>query len=105
MRNTDILEKVLLKMNHTFTSNEFCKCAKDMGYSQSLINKGNVSKFLHENTLRHHNSKRFWTKKLKTHLVTRVYENDNTENIRQAIQLLKENGYKVLKANIKYIEI
>lgn len=86
------LIKTLNEMNNTFSSNEFSEKAKKNGVSQYEINNGIIASFLHDNSIQL--TRRLWEKKDTNHLA-----------IIKAIELLKQNGYKVFKSVTDYVEV
>ncbi len=95
----DILIKTLETMPNSFTSNEFCKCARKKGYPKNLVVNGFCLKFLLQHAVRASESKRMWTK------MNQKIHTTNENEIQQAIALLKSNGYKVMKPISDWAEV
>jgi hypothetical protein len=95
----EILKKTLSEMSSTFSSNEFSKQAQKNGLSKREINNGVIASFLHRNAVQLE-TRRMWRKKdgLSS-------EKEKSDKIKEAIDLLKSNGYKVLKPVIDWVEI
>lgn len=96
-----ILQKALLEMSATFSSNEFAEKAKQLGYPDKLIKSGKLGQFLHRTCLQSPDSKRIWykTQKANTEL---DFENDS---LTKAIAIIKANGYRIMKQVTDWKEI
>ena len=100
MGTNPILHKTLSEMNYVFSSNEFSKLARHYGISNHLVHSGALSSFLHKNA-RQMESRRMWTK-----INSQTKKSDNhIDNINDAISLLKQNGYKIMKPINDWIEL
>lgn len=95
-----LLEKTLNEMDVYFTSNEFSRVAKINGISQEQIDNGILADFLHKNAIQLSNSNRRWVKKDK-----RTLKTDYKDKIDDAINFLKEKGYKVMKPVTDFVEV
>jgi len=95
----DILKKTLDEMNYSFSSNEFSKKARKNGLSKREVDNGVIALFLHRNAIQGE-TRRMWRKHngLKS-------DKDKSDKIMEAIDLLKSNGYKILKPVSDWIEI
>lgn len=94
----EILTKTLNEMSYVFSSNEFSKRAKKNGLLQTLINGGALSSFLHNNAIQD-GSRRMWRKKNDL-----IFEKSKSEQIADAIKLLKSEGFKIMKPVNDWIE-
>jgi hypothetical protein len=100
MGTNPILHKTLSEMNYVFSSNEFSKLARHYGISNHLVHSGALSSFLHKNA-RQMESRRMWTK-----LNGQIHHKEqSTDKITDAISLLKQNGYKIMKPINDWIEL
>ena len=97
MKNKEILEKTLNQMDIVFSSNEFSEKAKKNGINQFQINNGIIADFLHKNAIQG-DTKRMWEK-------INFNNYQKSDEIMTAINLLKSNGYKILKPVSDWIEI
>lgn len=95
----DILKKTLEEMNFSFSSNEFSKKAQKNGLSKQDINNGAIALFLHRNAVQGE-TKRMWRKR---NGLTGFKE--KSDSIMEAIDLLKSNGYTILKQITDWIEV
>ncbi|HRH85043.1 MAG TPA: hypothetical protein PK210_12465 [Bacteroidia bacterium] len=95
----EILKKTLSEMNFTFSSNEFSKKAKKNGLSKREIDNGVIALFLHRNAVQGE-TRRMWRK--HNGLTSDKHKSDK---IMDAIDLLKTNGYKILKPVSDWIEL
>ena len=94
------LQEVLEAMEETFSSNEFCDLARELGFSEVKIAHGHVGKFLHDNC-EQNGSRRSWKKiDIKPKNLFSI-----ESEIQKAIALLKENGYRVLKVRQEWEEL
>jgi hypothetical protein len=100
MENREILEKTFKEMSYVFSSNEFSKLARHYGISNHLVHRGVLSSFLHCNA-RQMESRRMWTK-LNGQI---PYKEQSTDKLSDAISLLKQNGYKIMKPINDWIEL
>jgi hypothetical protein len=94
-----ILFKTLNEMTFIFSSNSFSNRAKKNGLTKQQINNGAISHFLHLNAIRD-GSRRMWKK--KNYLTD---QQPISEKIKEAIELLKSHGYKIMKPINDWIEI
>jgi len=90
----DILKKTLAEMKSVFSSNEFSKKAKKNGLSEKEIANGAIALFLHQNAIQM-DSRRMWKKD----------NNVQSNNLLEAIALVKSHGYKVLKCVHEWVEV
>lgn len=95
-----LLEKTLNEMDVYFTSNEFSRVAKINGITQEQIDNGILADFLHKNAIQLSNSNRRWVKKDK-----RTLKPDYKDKLEDAINFLKEKGYKVMKPVTDFVEV
>jgi hypothetical protein len=100
MGTNQILHKTLSEMNYVFSSNEFSKLARNYGISNHLVHSGVLSSFLHRNA-KQMESRRMWTKLNGQ----KDYKQESTDKISDAISLLKQNGYKIMKPINDWIEL
>lgn len=96
----DILKKTLDEMKFYFSSNEFSKKARKNGLSKQQVNNGAIAFFLHRNAVQGE-TRRMWRKHNKG--LTPNYE--LSDKIMEAIDLLKANGYKIMKPVSDWIEV
>ncbi len=99
----EILLRTLSKMGTIFSSNEFSSKAQKLGLSKRAISNGVAANFLHKNAIQL-NTKRMWRKR------NQVNENDilkreKSNEIAYAIDLLKANGYKILKQVSEWVDV
>jgi hypothetical protein len=87
---TQIAQTTLETMPSKFTSKFFCKEARRYGLHDSWINNGNANKFLSENCTKV--KERTWVKSKKSEPIL-----ERGQMITDAINLLKSEGYKILK--------
>jgi hypothetical protein len=100
MGTNEILHKTLSEMNYVFSSNEFSKLARHYGISNHLVHRGVLASFLHRNA-RQMESRRMWTK-----LDGQIHHKEqSTDKLSDAISLLKQNGYKIMKPINDWIEL
>lgn len=97
------LRFTLNQMPDEFTSNQFSERAKANGVTQREVNNGILSAFLHTFAVQG-NTRRTWRKTLNKTIFTKAISSqqqhlcDNkAERIKEAILLLKEEGYKVMR--------
>lgn len=95
-----ILDKTLERMNEVFSSNAFSEQAKKFGLTNFEINNGVIATYLHNHCVQL-NSKRMWRKKTNKSYMSD--EKSIEKQITEAIKLLKNNGYRVLKS--EWVEI
>jgi hypothetical protein len=95
----EILKKTLSEMNFSFSSNEFSKRAKKNGLSKMEIANGAIAMFLHRNAVQGE-TRRMWRKHNGI-----LLETPKTDQIMEAIALLKSQGYKVLKPVSDWVEL
>jgi len=100
MGTNEILHKTLSEMNYVFSSNEFSKLARHYGISNDLVHRGVLASFLHRNA-RQMESRRMWTK-LNGQI---PHKEQSTDKLSDAISLLKQNGYKIMKPINDWIEL
>lgn len=86
-------------MSSTFSSNEFSKQAQKNGLSKKEINNGAIALFLHQNAVQLE-TRRMWRKRSDL-----TSDNQKSDRIKEAIDLLKSNGYKILKPVTDWVEI
>ncbi len=91
---SEIMKKTLGEMKSVFSSNEFSKKAKKNGLSAKEISNGVIALFLHQNAIQM-DSRRMWKKD----------NNVQSNNLLEAIQLLKSHGYKVMKPVNEWVEV
>lgn len=96
----NILDKTFNEMNYTFSSNEFSRKAKKYGINQFQINSGLLASYLHQNAKQLH-SKRMWVK----NNISNFDNKNDSLSIDEAINILKKNGYKVMKPINEWVEI
>lgn len=91
-----ILDKTLSQMENVFSSNEFAKQSIKNGYTKRQIDAGYMLIYLRANA-NQYGSKRMW---IKNHAPQIKFD-----PIQDAIELLKNNGYKVMKPVSEWIEL
>ena len=97
----EILFKTLNRMNTDFSSNEFISTAKKIGLSKRSVAKGAVANFLHVNAVQGE-TRRMWTKNNQTN---ETFKREKSDEIMYAIDLLKSNGYKILKQVSDWVDV
>ena len=95
----EILKKTLSEMNFTFSSNEFSKKAQKNGLSKQEVNNGVIALFLHRNAVQGE-TRRMWRKHNGL-----TSDKQKSDKIMEAIDLLKSNGYKILKPVSDWVEL
>jgi hypothetical protein len=98
MTNEQILEAAFAQMPNEFTSNEFTKKLRKNKYDNRWIANHDNVKYLQQHAIQL--SLRRWKK-----LDARIDTNVNINKIQEAIELLKSQGYKVMKQVSEYKEI
>lgn len=104
LNSKEILDSILQKMPLEFSSNEFTKMAKRYGISQKQIDRGIIANYLKLNAMRNNESRRMYSKKQKSVDLFQEFHSQNTD-IQKAIDLLKSNGYKIMKPVNEYVEV
>ena len=103
----DILTKTMKEMPNTFTSNDFSKKAVQNGYPAVFLKRSGLGVFISEHAVNEYKGSKTWTKKsvrglsLKD-ISDKKSDKQNLSEIKQAINLLKKNGYKILKPVTKW---
>jgi len=100
----ELLFKTLSRMKMNFSSNEFSTAAKRLGLNKRAIANGVIADFLHLNAVQG-DTRRMWTKIKQINEVKQLSQIndintlkvDKSDEITNAISLLKSHGYKVLK--------
>ena len=100
----ETLKKTLEQMSSTFSSNEFSKKAKKNGVLRKEINNGVLALFLHRNAIQG-DTRRMWTKKNVVAENNVVSKKVSSDKISEAIELLKNNGYRILKPVSDWVEL
>jgi hypothetical protein len=95
----EILKKTLGEMNFSFSSNEFSKKARKNGLSKQEIDNGVIALFLHRNAVQGE-TRRMWRKHNGL-----TSDKKLQDKIMEAIDLLKENGYKIMKPVTDWIDV
>jgi hypothetical protein len=98
MTNQQILEITFAQMPNEFTSNEFTNKLRKNKYDNRWIANHDNVKYLQQHAIQL--SLRRW-KKLNVRIDTSV----TLDKIQEAIELLKSQGYKVMKQVSEYKEI
>jgi hypothetical protein len=98
MTNLQILEATFAQMPNEFTSNEFTKKLRKNRYDNKWIINHDNTRYLHTHALQL--SHRRWKK-----LDVRIDTNVTIDTIQEAIELLKSQGYKVMKQVSEYREV
>jgi hypothetical protein len=98
MTNEQILEAAFAQMPNEFTSNEFTNKLRKNKYDNRWIANHDNVKYLQQHAIQL--SLRRWTK-----LDARIDTNVNINKIQEAIELLKSQGYKVMKQVSEFREI
>jgi hypothetical protein len=92
-KNKEILIATFAQMPDFFTSREFTTKLRENKYAEQLIKNG-CSYFLHQNAIQQEGSRRMWKK-----------NGVRIDKIQEAIDLLKSQGYKVMKQITEYREL
>lgn len=104
----EILLEVLNEMPRYFSSNQFCKVAREHGYPDWEIERDKHVNFLSMNCTRDIHSNRMWYKKT-THIQNSIVFNDqikqDVNTVDEAIRILKAEGYKVMKPVTEFVEL
>ena len=95
----EILKKTLEHIPFSFSSNEFCKMAKKNGLTKREVENGVIALFLHRNAVQGE-TRRMWRKHNGL-----TSDKSKSDKIMEAIDLLKKNGYKILKQTTDWIEV
>ena len=98
MTNEQILEVTFAQMPNEFTSNEFTNKLRKNRYDNRWIANHDNVKYLQQHAIQL--SLRRWKK-----INVRIDTNVNLDKIQEAIELLKSQGYKVMKQISEYREI
>jgi hypothetical protein len=98
MTNEQILEAAFAQMPNEFTSNEFTNKLRKNKYDNRWIANHDNVKYLQQHAIQL--SLRRWKK-----LDARIDTNVNINKIQEAIELLKSQGYKVMKQVSEFREI
>lgn len=93
------LKQALEKMPYTFTSHMFCRVAANYGLTKRDIDNGVVAYFLKQNC-NQLSSKRSWAK--KTAGTNTIFQ---TSTLEEAIKMVKDAGYKVMKPVNEWQEV
>jgi hypothetical protein len=96
------LELALEQMPKIFSSNEFSQKSQALGYPKELIPKGFIARFLHRNC-NQLDSTRMWAKEYSQ--ANQPTSKSISNDVENAITLLKKNGYKISKQVIDWKEI
>jgi len=91
--NKQIIQATFAQMPDTFTSSEFAHELRKNNYDNKLILNGSGAQYLHKHAVQNGSCRRW--KKLGVRIDT----------IQEAIDLLKAQGYKVMKQVSEYREI
>jgi len=97
----EVLFKTLSKMKNNFSSNEFSLTAKKLGLNKRAVANGVVGNFLHVNAVQG-DTRRMWTKRNQK---IETFKRDKPDEIMYAIDLLKSNGYKILKQVSDWVDV
>lgn len=104
--NLEILMKAFNRMDAHFTSDKFIKVARSLGYCSKEIDKRRHLDFLHAYAVRVSGYDRRWTKEMgQIPTEKQVPQQQPKTSIEEAIQLLKSNGYRILKPVNEFIEL
>jgi hypothetical protein len=98
MTNEQLLEVTFAQMPNEFTSNEFTNKLRKNRYDNRWIANHDNVKYLQQHAIQL--SLRRWKK-----INVRIDTNVNLDKIQEAIELLKSQGYKVMKQISEYREI
>jgi SOS-response transcriptional repressor LexA len=90
-----LLHQVLDKMPQRFSSNQFSIKAQKMGLSKQEVANGTIGLFLHQHSIQS-TTRRMWEKN---------NDKKTKTTIEEAIDLLKRNGYKIMKPISEYVEV
>ena len=103
-----IFEQAFNEMPDEFTSKHFCTVCRKYGLKEQIIKNGDTRKYLENVCARSMDSRRSW---FKVHnlqekfLQMQLDLETKEEKIQNAIALLKNEGYKVLKSETTFKEI
>lgn len=109
----DVFQVVFEKMPKKFTSHMFSRACQKHGVEKSYLNRGVIANFLKPICIRTYPTGHSWEKKENSTYApiqivfkdkNNVPENEKQE-IENAINLLKRNGYKVLMPKTEYKEV
>ncbi len=95
----EILQKTLGQMRVSFSSNEFSKKARKNGLTDFEVANGVIATFLHRNAIQGE-TRRTWSKRINL-----TPNKSNSDKLMDAITLLKDNGYRVLKPVSEWQEV
>ena len=99
----EILFKALDKMKINFSSNEFSVKAQKLGLNKRCIANGVIANFLRKNAVQGE-TRRMWIKKNQPNKINTL-KLDKSDEIMLAIDLIKSEGYRVLKRVSDWIEV
>ena len=97
------LHAALIKMTHHFKSSQFAAECRLQGISDEFISRGRCANFLHKNAIQSKDSNYEWTKK-ESHSED-IFHYLGVDKLQDAIKLLKQSGYRVMKQVSEWQEI
>jgi len=112
MNREEILQRTMRQMPRVFTSNQFNKIAIKNGYPREILKKKGLAKFIEQYASNGSFQSKTWVKFTDEKTVISETQKSNSDNnlelsdrIQEAIELLKGNGYKILKVHSEWVEI
>ena len=112
MDRIEILDRTMRQMPRIFTSNQFNRIAIKNGYPSGLIKKKGLAKFIQQYASNGSFQSKTWVKFTEVKTVTSApqqmgsdYKHELSDRLQDAIELLKSNGYKILKVHSEWIEL
>lgn len=112
MNREEILIRTIKGMPRVFTSQQFNKVAVKNGYPKEILKKKGLAKFIEQYASNGSFQSKTWVKFTEEKAVTSApqqsnsdYKRELSDRIQDAIELLKNNGYKILKVHSEWIEI
>ena len=103
----DILKKTLEEMNDIFTSFIFGEAAIKNGYPKELLRNGGNYRFLMKHCTNAGYRSKTWHKNSskKDNISSQTVTENNSNDIKNAINILKNAGYKIMKPVDNWEEI
>jgi hypothetical protein len=112
MNREEILKKTMLQMPRVFTSNQFNTVAIKNGFPKEILKKKGLAKFIEQYASNGSFQSKTWVKFTEEKTVMNEAQQSNSEDkrelsdrLQEAIELLKGNGYKILKVHSEWVEI
>ena len=105
MKNQQVYQQALESMPNNFSSINFCRELRELGMSETIIQRDEYQFFLHQfcNKL----SKKMYSKKIApiTQLQLHGIDTDFPDFVKAAIDWFKQNGYKIMKPVTEFKEL